>query len=91
MVLIVAMLFIHAIFKNDMFRPGKVCALCALGEKSTLGQGELLQLPVSTGFDVDNAKIIVPPEEEPSSVKRSLNNSSTTLPAVSQRRQMKFR
>jgi hypothetical protein len=68
-----------------------VCALCALGEKSTLGQGELVQLNVSADFDVENAKINVPPEEELSSVKRSLSTSATALPAVSQRRQMKFR
>jgi hypothetical protein len=68
-----------------------VCALCALGEKSTLGQGELLQINVAADFDVDNAKINVQPEEEPSSVKRCLSTSTATSPAVSQRRQMKFR
>ncbi|XP_011303059.1 histone-lysine N-methyltransferase 2C isoform X3 [Fopius arisanus] len=30
--------------------PGKVCALCNLGERSQLGQGELLQLTYPVGF-----------------------------------------
>ena len=29
--------------------PGKVCALCCLGERSQLGQGEMLRLEVSEG------------------------------------------
>lgn len=31
-------------------RPGKVCALCNLGERSQLGQGELLRLSCPPGF-----------------------------------------
>lgn len=31
-------------------RPGKVCALCNLGERSQLGQGELLRLTCPPGF-----------------------------------------
>lgn len=33
-----------------MFRPGKVCALCNLGERSQLGQGELLRFTCPEGF-----------------------------------------
>lgn len=89
--LIILIMLFHTECGKQMFRPGKVCALCALGEKSTLGQGELLQINISAGFDVEIAKIVVPPEEEPCSLKRSLSTSAATLPAVSQRRQMKFR
>lgn len=32
------------------FRPGKVCALCNLSERSQLGQGELLKLLVPVDF-----------------------------------------
>lgn len=31
--------------------PGKVCVFCNLGERSMLGQGELLRLEISEGFD----------------------------------------
>lgn len=33
-----------------MNRPGKVCVLCNLGERSQLGQGELLRLCCPEGF-----------------------------------------
>lgn len=32
------------------FRPGKVCAFCNLGERSQLGQGELIRLTCPEGF-----------------------------------------
>ncbi len=32
-------------------RPGKVCAFCNLGERSMLGQGDLIRLTVPDGFD----------------------------------------
>lgn len=41
---------INLIF-NFLFRPGKVCALCNLPEKSQLGQGEMLRLVCPEGFD----------------------------------------
>lgn len=32
-------------------RPGKVCAFCNLGERSILGQGDLLRIEIPEGFD----------------------------------------
>jgi len=32
------------------FRPGKVCALCNLGERSQLGQGDLMRFSCPEGF-----------------------------------------
>ena len=34
----------------DFFRPGKVCALCNLGERSQLGQGDLMRFSCPEGF-----------------------------------------
>ncbi|CAG7629500.1 unnamed protein product [Allacma fusca] len=42
--------------------PGKLCALCNLGERSMLGQGELIRLEIPIGFD-------------PQSVSRGLSTS----------------
>lgn len=33
-----------------IFRPGKLCALCNLSERSQLGQGELMRLSCPEGF-----------------------------------------
>ncbi|CAB3379589.1 Hypothetical predicted protein [Cloeon dipterum] len=71
--------------------PGKVCAICALGEKSTLGQGELLQVAISSTFDVENAKIKSQLDDsDPSSNGDKCLVTTPTTPAISQRRQMKF-
>jgi hypothetical protein len=40
--------------------PGKLCILCNLGERSQLGQGEMLRLEVSTIDDDDNNKSLLP-------------------------------
>ena len=31
--------------------PGKLCALCNLSERSTLGQGDIIKLKISSGID----------------------------------------
>ncbi|ODN00515.1 Histone-lysine N-methyltransferase 2C, partial [Orchesella cincta] len=36
---------------DSLHRPGKVCAFCNLGERSMLGQGDLLRLEIPEGFD----------------------------------------
>jgi hypothetical protein len=41
---------ICAIFVLCFFRPGKVCALCNLGERSQLGQGDLMRFSCPEGF-----------------------------------------
>lgn len=53
-----------------LFRPGKVCALCNLGERSQLGQGGLLRLSCPEGFiptrklPSDNADRLMSPAHE---------------------------
>lgn len=45
------------------FRPGKVCALCNLGERSQLGQGDLMRFSCPEGF--------TPHKSSPASADRS--------------------
>lgn len=40
----------HVLFNFCCVRPGKVCGFCNLGERSQLGQGEMLRLSCPEGF-----------------------------------------
>ena len=56
--------------------PGKLCALCNLSERSTLGQGDIVKLKVSDEFDSKNpddkkSKSSDPDPDDPSGAKGS--------------------
>jgi histone-lysine N-methyltransferase MLL3 len=48
--IILTNIILYLITIINITRPGKVCALCNLGERSQLGQGELLRLTCPPGF-----------------------------------------
>lgn len=46
----------------SLCRPGRVCALCCLGEQSQLGQGDLVRHHPTPGYTLPE-KIVAPPED----------------------------
>ena len=65
---------LYIIFYYVFTRPGKTCALCNLGERSMLGQGELMRFEIPNGFDphsVSKGLIISSRSEKDNSSDRS--------------------
>lgn len=56
--------------------PGKLCALCALGERSQLGQGEMLRIEVKDSAEVAMAAVLQSQEEKSSADSPSSGDKS---------------
>lgn len=74
------------LIQNVLFhcRPGKVCAFCNLGERSMLGQGDLLRIEIPEGFDpaAVSAGLTLKVKSE-----KDINNEKAHKPGFSCRRQ----
>lgn len=69
---------------------GKVCALCCLGERSQLGQGEMLRIELTSSElkpNVTLTSLLDSPPLGSADDERSLLNSSSALQPASNRRQ----
>lgn len=73
------------------FRPGKVCAFCNLGERSQLGQSELLRLACPEGFTPQRIVSDIPelPPQSGYTPERETGDKSPRGP-VTCRRQKSF-
>lgn len=74
------------------FRPGKVCALCNLSERTQLGQGEMIKVTCPEGFtpqkkDVDPGIMSPPNDPDDSLLGADKSPRCSTAPALSYRRQ----
>ncbi|KAG7160856.1 histone-lysine N-methyltransferase 2C-like 1 [Homarus americanus] len=88
----------EAYAQDDMFmaptyqdKPGRVCALCCLGEQSQLGQGELIRHDPTPGYTLPE-KIMSPsddnPQESPTSKKFKTNHTPFKDKGKSPRKQV---
>lgn len=67
--------------------PGKVCSLCNLGERSQLGQGEMLRLEVKEG-DLSLSSLNLPNQDDKDFLSPNGDNPRTSsTPQLSNRRQ----
>lgn len=67
--------------------PGKLCAFCCLGERSQLGQGEMLRLEVSVGDEINSLNSSLDDQQSVSLDEKNPKCSLSGTPQLSNRRQ----